>query len=182
MNPGIYIISTPHNSMLYVGKSDVDWRRRSRDHYKPSNQSRLGRTLRKHGGHLFGYDCDNPCVQEQWLINFFGGPGGKLYNLQEGGTDGYRHSPETRAKISSALMGNRPSERVREMSRVRATGNSYHLGHMHGELARGRMRAARLNAYAERVVDTLMSGESYTRRKKCSSPHTKMRLQQKETA
>jgi group I intron endonuclease len=72
---------------------------------------------------------------EKFLISCFRDMGFKLVNLSDGGDgqSGYKHTPETKKKISVAGTGRKPSANQIENASARMLGNKQWLGKKHTE-------------------------------------------------
>lgn len=116
--PSIYIIRNTLDGKMYIGAGNPEDRLSS--HARGSRNAYLRNAINKHGWgnfHSFSWNCgtaEAASIQEQWLINFFGGANSrKLYNAMEGGAHCGFQSEESRRRRSASLKGRIFSEEHR---------------------------------------------------------------------
>lgn len=129
MTCGVYTITNRISSKVYVGSS-VSLRGRKWRHWRDlinnchPNQH-LQRSWDKHGEGVFVFEVVKRChpskrlVYEQFYIDFLLKSGVTLYNshLKAGSPEGWRHSEESKKKISDAHTGKRMSEEAKAKMR-----------------------------------------------------------------
>lgn len=108
----VYLIVNLINGKMYVGQTIQTLSVRFNKHCYAD--SLLGRAIRKYGKENFRYGVLKTCTSklemdewEKFFISFIRCKAPNGYNLTDGGggTFGYIHKPETCAKISAALIG-----------------------------------------------------------------------------
>lgn len=130
----LYLIQSLDNGGVYVGVSSSP-KNRWADHQAPSRGRQnkpLYNSLRKYGleRHTFAVvevfpSFEGALEAEVWWIAYLRGLGARIFNLTDGGegTQGYRATPETRAKLSAAHLGKKhtpeQTEKIREALRGR---------------------------------------------------------------
>lgn len=153
----------PQGAIRYIGKSHKNPQRRLRQHVRAALRGssyhchRWIRTLLKRGLNpglliLREVSAESASTAEREEIATWKARGARLTNLTEGGEGslGYRASPEARAKLSKASMGNRNGLgnksalgcRRSEEFRAKLKGNRNALGHRHSDEARLKISAA----------------------------------------
>ena len=169
---GVYCIFNTETGKYYVGKS-LDITQRWRRHIKHLNEGKhhsvkLQRSWNKHGSKAFQFEilllCDKSVLltEEERLISTFdsyhNGYNGTLRGRDSTGTKrskefceavalrktGTRHSEETRQRMSLAQTGREVTQETREKRRVNQTGKQFHLGKLHTEESKEKMRQARI--------------------------------------
>lgn len=143
---------------------------RKRSHYKAVNKGSdylFHKALRKYGVDAFewsilydGFDSDDLDVLERRAIEKHNGLVPDGYNLREGGTNGYRHSEETRNKIrdKARARATTPEGRLHLVSNGRLikgkkrTPDKYgFLGKRHTEESKNKMRDSAIVANTPEV-------------------------------
>ena len=154
-----YVHARPDGTVFYVGKGDAD------------RVKRIKRKANRHHGFIVGkYGEDNilvgviPCSSEELafdlekgLIKCFKRSGVSLVNFSEGGEgqSGYRHTPESKLKMSIAAKGRkRAPETVIKMSA--ATKLTYAINPQLREAAAARQKAAMQDPERRRRVSAMM--------------------------
>lgn len=146
---GIYAIRHIASGRVYIG-SAVDLNRRRREHFRKlcagsHCNSKLQNAWNKYGEDEFEFDVLEFCqkdvliLREQALIDTFDSVVSGFNILPiAGNTLGYRHSDETKRKLSSANSGYRHSEEAKESMRGRVvsdeTRNALSIAHMGREM------------------------------------------------
>lgn len=146
----VYLVTNLKNGKRYVGKTKRDLEKRWREHvthsHGGSDEMALYRTIQKHGAESFELSVLEECVDEdaldeaekRWIREL--GTFRREYNMTEGGDGlkGYRHTAETRAKMSASRKGKKRSAEARaNMSRAQK-------GHSVSDASREKMRQAKL--------------------------------------
>jgi group I intron endonuclease len=132
MATGIYILTSP-NGKRYVGQS-INCEKRIFDHI--NSKYLIGSAIRKYGFENFIQEiieCDESQLDmwERFYIHFYDSFNNG-YNLTEGGCGirGYKHSEETKQKISNA---NYNSERYNEIHSKNTSIGKLNSGYKHSE-------------------------------------------------
>lgn len=112
MSSYIYSITNKLNGQMYIGKT-INPKKRFNDHCKYKS-SLIGKAIRKHGRDNFVYQVlyDCPTEEQAYRVEVFyirllktQTPFG--YNLDSGGMGGKQPCEETKRKISQSLIGNK---------------------------------------------------------------------------
>ena len=121
----IYKAENKINGKIYIGQTTKSFEKRIRQHtVRSKNGSHLviHRAIRKYGFECFDWIILQKCYSETHLnlaekayIQLYKLQGKKLYNSTDGGegSTGYRHSEESRIKISKSGIGRKFSEDTR---------------------------------------------------------------------
>ena len=121
MTCGIYSITNKNTGKMYIGQS-INIEKRFKDHITKGNKKcYIDRSINKHGGDAFDFnilfECDKSQLseEEQKFIKLYG-TYKNGYNLTWGGEgcSGYKHTAETKKKISEAGKGRIPSEETKK--------------------------------------------------------------------
>lgn len=154
MTIGVYMIEHVDTGRRYVGKS-VDIEARVISHFEPSRRARsasfLHSAISKYGRDSFRWSVLEECPDDEsarrcevvWIRALKSkAPNG--FNLTEGGDGaaGLSPSPETRAKVSRALVGIRRSELTRARMSEAQKGNNYFKGQRQSPTTRAKISAA----------------------------------------
>lgn len=109
----VYMITNLVNGKIYIGKTNNPQKRRL-EHYRLSSAHTyyLYRSMKKHGVENFSFEVfeeheteAEALEAEVFWIAYYKSIGAQLMNMTAGGegTSGYKHTDETRKKISAAL-------------------------------------------------------------------------------
>jgi group I intron endonuclease len=151
MKSGIYLITNTVSGKIYVGSSKKTWDR-WRNHRSDLRRGKhtnchLMAAWVRYGEDAFSFAVLEYCEpedlmdREEWWINLLGTrDGDKGYNITEarpgGGMRGRKHTPETRAKMSTSAMGVKPTPEAVAKMRAALTGRT--LSPEHRESMKGR--------------------------------------------
>lgn len=155
------------NNKIYIGKTARTLKIRSKQHYKDARYRRskgkqetyFGKALLKYDENAFEWDIlednisgkDALDAAEIFWIQYYKYIGAVLYNGTPGGdgqTKGFKHTDETKQKISVTSKGNKnalghkPTDETKcKMSEI-MKGNQYSLGHKHTPEAKAKISAS----------------------------------------
>ena len=152
MTSGIYLITNKINNHMYVGGS-IDIERRFREHKRGAdvdNQA-IDRAILKYGKENFTYQIITELPpdwkiignHEKYWVKFYNTfKDRKHYNLDEGGggVSGFKHSDETKKKISESCKGKTLSEETKQkIGEANKGENNYFYGKHHTEETKKKM-------------------------------------------
>jgi len=183
MTSNIYIIyktTNLINDKTYIGQHQC---KSLDDGYLGSGKA-INRAIKKYGKInfkrevLFTYNnFDDMNKKEIELVNEEFVALDSNYNLQTGGSNGsFKHSEETRAKISEALKG-RKGKKISEENKAKLSaankGNKYRKGRKHSEETRAKMSAANKGRKGKKHSEESKRkmSEAFKRRTKHECPH-----------
>ena len=169
---GIYKILRIGTTHCYVGQSYVALDRLSRHRTElragTHHASRLQRAWNKYDESAFSFEIIEECaehdltVREQWWMNALD----SVYNScpAAGSPRGFKHTDETRAKVSAALMGHpsytagmKHSDETKAKMSASRMGNKSTTGHKDSDETRAKKRrAGLLRHHPPDVVEELM--------------------------
>jgi group I intron endonuclease len=128
----IYIVTNLVNAKQYVGIT-ADMEKRWKEHQTDANRV-LFNAIQKHGIENFhishiasAFDYESACDIERLLIKDRNTKAPSGYNLTDGGEGafGYKHTEETKKRVSEALKGVKKSEETRKKMSLARLGIKY---------------------------------------------------------
>lgn len=167
-NPGIYILTSP-SGKKYVGK-DENLPRRPNEHLKGRNSGSpaINNAIKKYGGENFtveiirypGISSEALYAVEQWKIKQLGTKSPNGYNLTDGGpgTSGFKHSEESKRKMSESSKN--PSEETRRKMSEAHTGKTLSVEHRRKIADAGKGRV--LSPDARRKISEKATGRRHS--------------------
>lgn len=125
----VYLVRNRTNDKGYVGKTKRSLEQRWREHVRNAMKMRaempIYDAIRKHGAEAFDLsvleECDSPEglneAEKRWIVEL--GTFSRGYNATRGGDgpSGYRHTSETRARMSALRRGKKLGPRSEETKR-----------------------------------------------------------------
>jgi len=154
----VYLVTNRVNGKRYVGKTKRDLDRRWYEHvthsHGGSEAMALYRAIRKHGPDAFDLSVLEECdteeqldeAEKRWIREL--GTFGREYNMTEGGDGlkGYRHTEETKRRMSESRKGSRNHFYGKKWGRqgplteeIKEKLRQAHLGLRHTEASRGKI-------------------------------------------
>jgi len=144
----IYRISNNFNTQSYVGQTWKPILKRFKEHIVNAGSPKLHNSIIKHGSSNFKIELlwEGECTQEELdvkeieFITKFGTLSPNGYNLKEGGSGG-KMSVESREKMSSSRLGKVQSPETRAKIATAALGNTRCVGRVLSEEAKQQIGA-----------------------------------------
>jgi len=190
----IYKATNKLDGKIYIGKTSQKLTNRIKRHLRSDYY--FSRALRKHGLESFDFtvieelDCNKTAsCREQYWIKFYKSKGENGYNLTDGGEGitGWKHSKETRRKISQANEGQVFSDETRKKLSEAHLGVSLsikhrkniglaHLGYKHSKESRRRMSFGQRGSTKKPLSDEAKKKISIARKGVLKSEETKNRM------
>ena len=156
----IYRIWHRDSGLSYIGQTTQDVKKRIKRHFDCIDDCYLHNAIKKHGIDAFDWEIIQSDIHELildereiYLINHFDCIRPNGYNLTLGGegTRGFRHSDETKKKISAINKGRKVSAEARaKMSESRKGEKHPNYGKQHSEESKKKMSESKLgNTYTK---------------------------------
>jgi group I intron endonuclease len=181
----VYLITNCVNGKQYVGQTVQQMEKRFARHVWSKDPLPLHRAMRKHGTDNFRLEQIKECaskqemdqVEREWIAKLGTlSPAGYNITLGGGGSVGFKHSEESKKRMTAWQLGKKLSPEHKAKVSAALRGNTYARGFVHSPETRAKISAAlrgRKHAFTEEHIRNIALA---ARKRPKPSPETRAKM------